>query len=147
MTDPREPRNPRAGTRGRPFAPGNPGRRPGSRNRATAAAEALLEGEVEGLTRKAIELAMEGDTTALRLCLERLVPPRKDRPITFELPAVTAATDHPSALAAILHGVATGEITPQEGQALSAVLEQHRRAIDTADIVTRLEALEGRAGD
>ena len=65
--------------RGRPFKPGqsgNPlGRPKGARNRATIAAEALLDGEAEALTRKAIELALDGDTTALRLCLERLMPP------------------------------------------------------------------------
>jgi hypothetical protein len=62
--------------RGRPFKPGqsgNPlGRPKGVRNRATVAAEALLEGEAEALTRKAIELALAGDPTALRLCLERI---------------------------------------------------------------------------
>jgi hypothetical protein len=47
----------------------------------------LLEGEAKALTRKAIELGLAGDTTALRLCLERLVPPRKDRPISLDLPA------------------------------------------------------------
>ena len=37
---------------------GNPGgRRPGSRNKATEIAELLLAGEVEALTRKAVELA------------------------------------------------------------------------------------------
>ena len=78
--------------RGRPFAPGmsgNPAGRPkGARNRATVAAEALLEGEAEALTRKAVELALAGDVTALRLCLERVVPPRKDRAVAFDLPAV-----------------------------------------------------------
>lgn len=51
-----EPRKPLAGTRGKPFEPGNPGRVPGSRNRATLAAAALLDGEAEALTRKAIEM-------------------------------------------------------------------------------------------
>lgn len=124
------------------FAPGHPGRRQGSRHKVTLAAEALLDGEGEALTRKAIEMAKAGDTVALRLCLERLVPPRKDRTINFDLPTVVTAADHPPALAAILRGVAIGDITPQEGQALSAVLEQHRRAIETADIMMRLEALE-----
>ena len=44
-------------TRGRPFQPGNPGRPKGARHKVTVAVEALLEGEAEGLTRKAIELA------------------------------------------------------------------------------------------
>src|ERR1051325_4461056 len=64
------------------------GRPPGSRNRATIAAEALLEGEAQALTRKAIELALEGDTTALRLCLERIVPQRKSRTVAFDTPRI-----------------------------------------------------------
>ena len=127
--------------RGR-FAPGNPGKRRGTRHTVTRAAERLLEGESEALTRKAIEMAKAGDGPALRLCLERLVPPRRDRPLEFDLPAVVRAEDHPPALAAIRQGVAAGEITPQEGQALSAVLEQHRRALETADIDARLRAIE-----
>ena len=42
--------------------------------------EALLDGEAEAITRVAVDKAKEGDTTALRLCLERILPPRKDRP-------------------------------------------------------------------
>jgi hypothetical protein len=62
------------------FAPGNPGKPRGTRHKATLAALALLSGEAEGLTRKAVELALAGDVTALRLCIERLVPPcRKHR--------------------------------------------------------------------
>ena len=53
-------------TRGRPFPKGNAGRPKGARNKVTVAVESLLDGEGEGLTRKAIELAMKGDTTALR---------------------------------------------------------------------------------
>ena len=50
---------------------GNPNGRPkGSRNRTTVACEALLEEEAGALTRKAIQMAKDGDTIALRLCLE-----------------------------------------------------------------------------
>src|SRR5918998_3546498 len=63
---------------------GNPAGRPkGARHKYLLAMEALLDGEAESLTRKAIELALAGDTTALRLCLDRLAPPRKGRPITL----------------------------------------------------------------
>src|SRR5207253_3074693 len=73
---------------------GNPsGRRPGCRNRATLTAEVLLEGEAEALTRKAIELALEGDTTALRLCLERIVPQRRSRAVAFDLPQIDRVED------------------------------------------------------
>ena len=60
--------------RGRPFEKGrsgNPAGRPrGNRNRSTLAAQLLLQGEAEALTRKAVELALSGDPTALRLCIE-----------------------------------------------------------------------------
>lgn len=54
------------------FGPGNPGKPRGARHKATQAALALLDGEAATLTRKAVEMALEGDTTALRLCLERI---------------------------------------------------------------------------
>ena len=64
--------------RGGRFKPGNPGRPKGARHKTTLAIEALLDGEAEALTRKAIELAKAGDLVALRLCLDRICPPRKD---------------------------------------------------------------------
>ncbi len=67
--------------RGRPFAPGqsgNPNGRPkGARGKATMIAEALLDGEAEKLTRKAIEMAMAGSEPCLRLCMERILPPKR----------------------------------------------------------------------
>jgi Family of unknown function (DUF5681) len=73
MSDDLAPIPPRQ-PRGRPFErgrSGNPlGRRNGSRNKKTLAAMALLEGESEALTRKAVENAMRGDPAAMRLCLD-----------------------------------------------------------------------------
>lgn len=138
------PRKNATKTRGRPFAPGNPGKPKGSRHKATLAAEALLDGEAEALTRKAVELASAGDTTALRLCLERLVPPRRERPLTFDLPTIASAADHPAALGAILASVAAGELTPGEAQAFAGIMAEQRKAIETAEIAARLDALEER---
>src|SRR5687768_16932362 len=80
------PENTAGKQRGRPFQKGqsgNPDGRPkGSRNATTLAVESLLDGEAEALTRKAVELAIAGDIAALRLCLDRVLPPRKDRPVT-----------------------------------------------------------------
>src|SRR5579872_4703899 len=73
---------------------GNPcGRPPGIRNYATMAAEAMLDGEAEALTRKALDLALEGDTAALRLCLDRIVAPRRERAVSFAMPAIRDAAD------------------------------------------------------
>jgi hypothetical protein len=136
----------REGPRGRPFPKGrsgNPaGRAPGSRNHATTAAESLLEGEAEALTRRAIELALEGDTTALRLCLERIMPQRRSRAVVFPLPPIKRAEDLAGAIGSILQEVAGGRIRLDEGAALVGMLESKRRAIETIDLEKRLRALE-----
>src|SRR4030081_993370 len=93
------------------FQPGNPGRPKGARNRATVAAESLLDGDAEAITRKAVEQAKEGDLTAIRLCMDRFCPPRKDRRIPFELPKLERATDASAAIGAIVAAVADGDLT------------------------------------
>lgn len=122
---------------------GNPaGKRAGTRNRASLAVETLLDGEAEALTRRVIEMALDGDGPAMRLCLDRLCPPRKDRPVTFELPPVETVADVAKATAAIVKAVAAGEISPAEAQEVAGVLELHRRALDTSDLAARVAALE-----
>jgi hypothetical protein len=103
---------------GRPFRKGesgNPKGRPrGSRNRKTRLAELLLEGESEKLARKAVELALKGDPLALKLCLDRLIAPRRERAIEFELPPIRTIADLDAMVSAVAAAVAEGEITPGE---------------------------------
>jgi hypothetical protein len=129
-------------TRGRPFAPGNPGRPRGARHKVSVAVEALLEGEAEALTRKAIEQALAGDMTALRLCLERICPAVKERPVSFPVPKVETADDVPVALAALMQAVAAGELAPGEAATLAGVVEKWRSAYETSELERRLSALE-----
>ena len=140
------------GSRGRPFEKGQSGnlagRPPGSRNRATIAAEVLLEGEAEALTRKAIELALEGDTTALRLCLERIAPQRKSRAVAFDLPPIERVEDLAGAIGTVLQEIAGGRLLVGEGAALVGMMESKRRAMETIELEKRLAALEAKsAGD
>ena len=114
----------------------------GSRHKTTLAMDALLEGEAESLTRKAIEMALGGDTVAMRLCLDRLAPPRRDRPVPFTLPNLDTAEDAKAAAAAILKAVADGELTPSEAGELSKLLESYTRVVEVAEFEKRLEALE-----
>ena len=125
------------------FAPGNPGKPTGSRHRATVAALALLDGQAEALTRKAVEMALAGDVTALRLCLERIVPPRRDAPVVFALPAMQSAGDAATAAGAVLGAVASGDLTPTEGAHVMALIEAYRRALETTELEARVAALEG----
>lgn len=132
------------------FKPGSTanrkGRPRGSKHKATLAAQELLDGEAEGLTRKCIELALDGDVVALRLCLERLVPPRKDGPISIKLPAMRAPGDAVKVSGAIIQAVARGDLTPSEGEALARMVETHRRTLELEEIDRRLTALEAQEG-
>jgi hypothetical protein len=126
---------------------GNPKGKPkGALNQTTKAAQAILDGEAQALTRKAVELAQDGNVVALRLCLERLIPPRKDRPVSIELPPMNEAGDAVKVSSAIIQAVATGNLTCSEGESLCRLVEVHRRTIELEEIDRRLTALEDRAG-
>jgi len=91
---------------GRPFQAGNKhgkGRPAGSRNKATIALEALLDGEGDAIMRKVIELAKAGSETGLRLCMDRLFPPRRERVIRLRLPSdITTAKGTSKAAEAVI---------------------------------------------
>jgi hypothetical protein len=134
--------------RGKPFVKGqsgNPNGRPeGSRNKATILAQALLNGQAEELIQQCIEKALDGDGMAMRLCIERLVPPRKDSPVNLDLPKMERVDDTVKAMAVISSGVADGELTPSEGQVLSGMVENYRKAIETTELEERISNLEKR---
>ncbi len=154
MADATRPQNPTPSKSGGKtadgrFAKGNKagrGRPAGSRNKATLIAQALLDGEAEELIRKCVELAKGGDTTALRLCLERLLPPRKERPVEVDVPPIEKPEDAVKAMTAITAAVARGDLTPGEGQSLAAILEAHRKTVEVADLDRRLTELERQRG-
>ena len=125
------------------FTEGNPGRPRGARHKATRAALALLDGEAEALTRQAVTMALDGDATALRLCLERIAPPRKDAPVQFNLPRMETARDAATAAGAVLEAVAEGDLTPTEGAHIMALVETYRRTLETSELEARVVALEG----
>jgi hypothetical protein len=127
---------------------GNPsGRPPGARNNATLAAETLFDNEAEILTRKVIEKAKEGDTAALRICLDRIIPPRRERPLHIALPKLASASDAAAAMATIVAATAAGEITPGEGADLNTVVAGFIKVTEISDIEARVAALERKASD
>ena len=128
------------------FASGNRlgGSKAGSRHRVTRAIEALLEGQHEALTAKAVRMALDGDTTALRLCLDRLAPPKKDSTLVLDLPLVRSARDAVTASAMVLAAVSGGEITPDEAGRVMALLSAHKAIIEAGDHELRIADLEVR---
>src|SRR5262249_36623795 len=120
------------------------GRPKGSRNKATVLAEELLDGEMEELIRTLIEKARAGDNAALRLCLDRMLPPRRDRLVTFALPEIKTAADACAASAAILAACANGELTPHEAVELAGIVAAHVRLLESTELEARLADLEAR---
>jgi hypothetical protein len=101
--------------------------------------EALLDGEGEGIMRKAIELAQKGNVTAIRLCLDRCFPPRRERPIHLPLPEIKTAKDVSRAFDAVLDAVGEGEITISEGVQVVSLLEARQKALEKQDLALDLE--------
>jgi hypothetical protein len=132
--------------RGAPFKPGrsgNPNGRPaGSRNRATLAIESLLEGEAETLARKVVELAKTGDLQALRICMDRLAPPRKDSPVAFDLPELRTVGDAVMAMGALLKAVADGDLTPSEAAEITRLVQAFANIIESSEFEDRIQKLE-----
>ena len=106
---------------------GNPRGRPkGCRNATTILFDELLK----------------DNGPALRLCIERLAPARKDRPVWFELPKMKDARDAVNASAAIVEAISTGELTPAEAAELSNVVDSYARVLQAAEFEERLSKLE-----
>jgi hypothetical protein len=122
---------------------GNPrGRRAGSRNKATMLLEKMMTDDGEGVVNAVLEAAKGGDMQAARIILDRICPPRKERPISCKLPKVEDTSDLIAGISAILQAVSEGQLTPGEGQALASLIEAQRRTLETEDIEQRLKAIE-----
>ena len=115
----------------------------GARHYTTRIAEALFEGEAEVLVRKVIELAMAGDVAALKLCLDRITPPRRDRSVHLKVP-VTNDTSPVAACDEIMQALASGQLTPNEAATIADVIESRCRVLEHVELIGRIEALEAR---
>ena len=122
---------------------GNPSGKPkGCRNATTILFDELLRDNAKELIEKTIEMAKDGDGPALRLCIERLAPARKDRPVWFDLPEMNEAKDAVNASAAIVAAVAAGDLTPSEASELSKVVDSYARTLQAVEFEERISKLE-----
>jgi hypothetical protein len=133
--------------RGKPFPTGNhssKGRPAGSRNKTSLFCEQLLDGDAEAITRKVIEMALGGDHTAMRLCMERLCPPRRERQMNVDLPDIKTADDIRVAFGTIVQALPTGNITTDQAERVTRVLDFGRKAIETQELEQRVTKLENK---
>jgi hypothetical protein len=122
---------------------GNPAGRPrGSRNKAAMALQDLLEHDAESIARTVTHLAKDGNIAAIRMCMERLLPPRRHEPVTCDLPALDTAADAVAAVSAIVAAVASGDLTASEAADLAKVVDLHLLALGSAAFEERLARLE-----
>ena len=124
------------------FTLGNSGRPKGARNRKTLAIESLFEGQAEALTQTAISKALDGDSMALRLCMERIAPAPKDNPVSFPLPQMNNALDASQAASSVLIAVSEGNLTPIEATRVMGLIDSYRRTLELTEIEQRLLVLE-----
>jgi hypothetical protein len=104
-----------------------------------------LAADAEAVVARVVKKAKAGDAVCLKLVLERLVPVRsaRDRTVDVALPAIGKARDLVEAAAAVIDGVASGQMTISEGREFMSLLEGERKLIETTDLLVRIEALEG----
>ena len=124
------------------FSAGNSGRPKGSRNKATIAIESLLKGQAEALTQTAVTVALEGDSVALRLCMERIAPAPKDQPISFSLPKMNNALDASEAAGSVLTAVSDRALKPIEATRVMGPINSYSRTLELTEIEQQLQALE-----
>jgi hypothetical protein len=129
--------------RGKPFEKGksgNPTGKPkGALNKTTMAVQKMLDGEAENLTRTAIELAKDGNVIAMRLCMERIMAPRKDRPEPF----VLSENGLLEQVQTILRQVADGELTPMVASEIVGIIATAAKVEEIDSLRAEVTALKG----
>jgi hypothetical protein len=130
-----------------PGQSGNPAGRPkGARGKATIMAEGMFDGEAQEVIRAAIDLAKAGDVGAIRVCLDRIAPRKRDRPVAFELPPLHTAADATAALGAITAAVSAGDLTPSEAADLFKLVDGFTRSLEATVFEQRMTRLERMVG-
>ena len=137
--------------RGKPFPKGrsgNPSGKPkGARHKTTLLAEKLMQDDAENIVNAVLTAARDGDMTAARIVLDRILPARRDNPVTFALPKIKRPADAVAASAAILAAVADGRLTPGEALEISKLIDGFVKTLEVAELEARLNELEERMSE
>jgi hypothetical protein len=130
-------------TKFKPGSSGNPAGRPqGSRHTVSILLDNLLSEEAVTLTKKAIKMALAGDGQTLRALMDKLLPNRKDSPISIKLPKIGSTIDLSKLTSSLLSAVGDGQMTPSEAAGVARLVEAHAKAIELAELDARLTELE-----
>lgn len=121
---------------------GNPTGKPkGAKDKRTALRQMLVPHQ-EKLVETLIHFAETGDMTAMRICMDRLMPPLREDLIHVTIPKITSAEDCTNAQAAVLNAVAAGGMLPSEGTVLSNLIDAQRRSYETTHLAAQVANIQ-----
>jgi Family of unknown function (DUF5681) len=122
---------------------GNPAGRPkGSFSPAAILAEQMLSTHADGIIRKTIEKALDGNSAALRIFWERIAPPTKEEPVVCEFPPLEKVSDSGEFIAAIINAAARGDLVPRQGSEIAKLVDTYLRTVEATTMDARLTELE-----
>ena len=121
---------------------GNPAGRPKGIIDRRQRWQKLIGEHTEELIRRALELAREGDTSALRVLLERAIPPIKAQSEPVYIPGLLTAETLTAKAQAILDAIGNGSLAPDIGESLLAALGNVAKTAEIDDLTRRIEFLE-----
>lgn len=120
---------------------GNPSGRPkGVKDRRVALREKLLP-HADQLIEMVTTFAKSGDMAAMKIVMDRIIPPLKEEPIHVRIPKIESAADCTQAQAYVVNAVSAGDMLPSEGQAMSNLIEAQRRAYETTELAQQMRDL------
>ncbi|MCC2676667.1 MAG: hypothetical protein K0R58_3614, partial [Ramlibacter sp.] len=84
----------------------------------------------------------EKDTAALSLLVNRAVPVRKGVPVNFKTRPLSNPTECAEAFGDILAAIGRGELTPDEGNMIGALIERRANLFQTVELQDEIAALK-----
>ena len=128
-----------------PGESGNPAGRPrGARNKRTLAAESMFDREATAIIHQLITMAKDGDIAAIRICLDRIFPRPRGRPVAFDLPPMTTGADAVAAMGAVVQAIGEGDVSAEEGAELAKVVAGFSHTVTTAVLEERMDLIDKR---
>jgi hypothetical protein len=125
-----------------PFARGNPGKKPGTRNRATVLTEKLLSKDLKHIASKIVELAKQGDLVAAKLILDRVARVPKGRRVSFAWPDGVGLDAIGLAFDSVLRAIGDGKIAIDEGLGIVAILEKKVTILQADEVAREIAELK-----
>jgi len=96
----------------------------------------------DGLIEKVIEMALAGDTTCLKMCIDRLVSPFRAKDTTVTLDDIEGSLTEKGEK--IINAMGEGELSPSDASSMLSALAAQARIIEIEELEKRVSDLEAR---